>query len=785
MSLFNSTPPKIKINYLIKWLKVNYNFLNKRNFKIKNLNSERDRNFLVIINNKFHYVIKISNSIESKNFLEMQDYVLTSLNKKPLIKKIIPKKLHRSIKVFKDDNSSLCFVRILNYIEGEIFAKSKKSFTLESSLGSYIGILSKELQNIGHPASFRNFEWDPSNIDWIKNYLNLFKNKQKKIINKNLYEYNQFVKKNKNNLRFSLTHGDPNNYNLIVSNNQIVGLLDYGDMIYAPTINDLSICLAYALMNKESIYDSLKNIVTNFHNKFPITFEETYSLMSLVKSRLSITVVMAAKQIKKFPNNKYLTISEKDAWSLLYKLDKIDPHTFIYFIRNICNFPIDPNVLTKIPKTFLDKELNISDLLKKRSSFLGKNFSISYKKPLQFLEAKDQYLYDEKGQQYLDCVNNISHVGHCHPVVHEALIKQNLKLNTNTRYIYKIMNDYSEKLLSKFPKKLDTVFFVCTGSEANDLAYRIAKIYTKSKDVLVMNNAYHGHTNELINLSPYKFNGKGGEGKKSYVHVAEMPDGIRGKWKYSHKDWVNKYINQAKILIEKINYKKKKLSCFFTESILGCGGQIILPKNYLKEIYKLVKKNNSLFIVDEVQTGFARVGNHFWAFEEHGIVPDIVTLGKPMGNGHPLAAVITTKEIAEEFNNGMEYFNSFGGNPVSCAVGNAVLDVIKIENLQSHSYNTGKYLLESLKKIQNKYPDLISEVRGRGLFLGIDLIQQNNLSPNKKLANLLINHMRDKRILLSTDGPYNNVIKIKPPLPFNNINCDQLTYELNQFFKNL
>ena len=345
------------------------------------------------------------------------------------------------------------------------------------------------------------------------------------------------------------------------------------------------------------------------------------------------------------------------------------------------------------------------------------------------------------------------------------------------------MNDYSEKLLSKFPKKLDTVFFVCTGSEANDLAYRIAQTYTHSRDVLVLDNAYHGHTNSLIDLSPYKFKGKGGMGQKDHVHVAKMPDGIRGDWRYRNKSWIKEYIKDVQKVIDQIYSNNKKLSCFFVESILGCGGQIILPPNYLKETFKLVRKKNALCIVDEVQTGFGRVGNNFWGFEEHGIIPDIVTLGKPMGNGHPIAAVITTKEIANVFNNGMEYFNSFGGNPVSCAVGNAVLEIIENEQLQKHAQDVGKYFLNSLNFIKKNHPNLISEVRGRGLFIGIDFIKNLKNEPNKRLASFIINKLRNQGILLSTDGPYHNVIKIKPPLPFTKEDSDFVTQELDQVLR--
>ena len=456
------------------------------------------------------------------------------------------------------------------------------------------------------------------------------------------------------------------------------------------------------------------------------------------------------------------------------------------FLFNIWNkISPDPNLILRIPKSFYSNNNNFRDTLKKRRKNISDNLSISYNKPLHMLEAKDQYFFDRYGRRYLDCVNNISHVGHSNSHVHKAMIEQNLKLNTNTRYLYDTINDYSELLLNKFPKKLNKIFFVCTGSEANDLAYRIAQTYTNAKDVFVMDNAYHGHTNSLIDLSPYKFNSKGGLGKKDYVHVLDMPDPLRGKWRYQNSNWIQKYIDEAKTVIRN-KIKETKIACFFAESILGCGGQVILPKNYLKEIFSEIRKNNALCIVDEVQTGFGRVGRNFWSFEEHGVVPDIVTLGKPMGNGHPIAAVITTEKIASTFNNGMEYFNSFGGNPVSCAIGKAVLETIDNNKLQKNSLLVGNYFLKELKKIQVKYKKYISEVRGRGLFLGIDIIQKSNVSkPNKKLAKLLINHMRNQGILLSTDGPYDNVIKIKPPLVFTKFNVDHVCKNLETFFRKL
>ena len=327
MSVFNSVPPKISKIELIKWLKVNYPIFYKKNISLKELKSERDKNFLLKLKNKPLYVIKISNPAESISLLKLQDFVLNSLIKRNSVKNFIPKKIHSTIKVYHDQLNRDCYVRVLRFIEGKMYAV----------------VNHKELQNLNHPNAFRKFQWDPSNITWIKKEINFFKGNKKKIINTNLEEYNYFIKKNLKNLRFSLTHGDLNNYNLVVKNDLVSGLLDYGDMIYAPTINDLAISLAYALMKKEDLYSSLKNVVTSYHKVFQITYDEIFSLMSLVKARLTITVVMAEKQRKKFPNNKYLTISENDAWDLLYKLDQINPYLFIFLIRDYCGYQITKN----------------------------------------------------------------------------------------------------------------------------------------------------------------------------------------------------------------------------------------------------------------------------------------------------------------------------------------------------------------------------------------------------------------------------------------------------------
>ena len=418
--------------------------------------------------------------------------------------------------------------------------------------------------------------------------------------------------------------------------------------------------------------------------------------------------------------------------------------------------------------------LELKKIINKREKYIAPSFSLAYDNPIHFVKGKGQYLYDYKGNKYLDAVNNISHVGHCHPKVVEAAYKQNKILNTNTRYLHESIINYAQNICATLPDDLKVCFFTNSGSESNDLALRIARQYNDSSESIVIAGAYHGHTQALIDVSPYKFNGKGGFGAKDFVHVVPMPDKYKGEHINKNFKFEKYYIDKVKHIIADIENRGKQLALFIIEPILGCGGQVKLPNIFLKESFRAVKNAGGLCIVDEVQIGFGRLGSHFWGFEMSSVKPDIITLGKSIGNGHPLSVTITRKDIADMFNNGMEYFNSFGGNPVSCEVGQAVLDVIKDEGLQNNALEVGSYLFQGLLNLKNNY-DIIGDVRGRGLFLGVELIKESNqMIPASEEAKTVINLMRDKNILLSTDGPDNNVIKIKPPLVFNRKNADYL-----------
>ena len=441
----------------------------------------------------------------------------------------------------------------------------------------------------------------------------------------------------------------------------------------------------------------------------------------------------------------------------------------------------DPNLILDIPERCLEtRTRGETEILDMRRRNLGRNLSISYRKPLKIVRGRRQYLYAEDGRRFIDGVNNVCHVGHCHPHVVAAGQLQMPVLNTNTRYLHDNIIEYARRLLSKFPEPLDVCFFVCTGSEANELALRLARNYTGRKDILMVDGAYHGNTQALIDISPYKHDRPGGRGAPAWAHSIVMPDGYRGPHKGTGPETGTRYAAYVKATIEQIRKRGDGFAAFICESMLGCGGQIVLPDNYLREAFKHVRAGGGLCIVDEVQVGFGRAGSHYWAFESQNVVPDIVTLGKPIGNGHPLAAVITTAEIADAFANGMEYFNTFGGNPVSCAIGMAVLDVIENEGLQENAHRVGRHLLDGLQGLKNKYP-LVGDVRGLGLYVGVELVKnRETLEPATEEAGYVINRMRDHGILISTAGPLDTILKLKPPLVFSRKNAEQVVAVLDR-----
>ncbi|XP_065137258.1 5-phosphohydroxy-L-lysine phospho-lyase [Paramisgurnus dabryanus] len=426
-----------------------------------------------------------------------------------------------------------------------------------------------------------------------------------------------------------------------------------------------------------------------------------------------------------------------------------------------------------------------NETLEMRRKFIGESCRLFFSHdPVKIVRARGQYLYDEKGMQYLDCISNVQHVGHCHPSITEAAAAQMDLLNSNTRFLHDNIVLYAQRLAATLPKKLSVFYFVNSGSEANDLALRLARQYTQHQDVIVLDHAYHGHLTSLIDISPYKFRKL--EGQKEFVHVAPLPDTYQGMYREDHPNPGEAYADLLKSLIEEVHTKGRKISAFFAESLPSVGGQIIFPDGYCKRVAEYVHEAGGVYVADEIQTGFGRVGSHFWAFQLQEFCPDIVTMGKPMGNGHPVACVATTEEIARAFtDNGVEYFNTFGGNPVSCAIGLAVLDVIEKEDLRGNALRVGGHLKHLLSQLQTKY-SIIGDVRGVGLFIGMELVKDRcSRKPATEETAQLVRRLKEERIVMSTDGPWDSVIKFKPPMCFSIEDAERVAMCIDQILKEL
>lgn len=444
----------------------------------------------------------------------------------------------------------------------------------------------------------------------------------------------------------------------------------------------------------------------------------------------------------------------------------------------------DPNWLLGVASPQMQKKTaGAAETLIARRALLGHNLSVSYQQPLKIVHGWMQNLYDETGRAFLDVYNNVPLVGHSHPRVVRAAQEQLALLNTNTRYLHDNVVHYAERLTRLLPEPLRVCYFLNSGSEANELALRLARAHTNREDVIVLEHAYHGHTNALIDISPYKFNGPGGRGRKPWVHIAPIADDYRGAYRRGDADAGVKYARHVGEIIERVHHEKRQVAAYIAETLPSVAGQIVFPPGYLAEAYRLVRAAGGVCIADEVQTGFGRLGTNFWGFETQGVIPDIVVLGKPIGNGFPLAAVVTTPEIAASFANGMEFFSTFGGNPVSCAAGLAVLDVLEEERLQERALRVGNHWMAALKKTQERHA-LIGDVRGTGLFLGIDLVRDGTTrEPATEEADYVVNRLRERGILAGTDGPHRNVIKLRPPLIFSEADADLFVETLDSILQ--
>ncbi len=651
-------------------------------------------------------------------------------------------------------------LRLLSYLEGSFLAESKPNTALYFSLGRLLGQMNKALEGQYYSAvAAKNFDWDLKLYQRNLQYLPYISDaKKRKWAEYFFMQQKEVFDPLLPRLRKSVLHGDANDWNLLVDGEKVTGLIDFGDMCYSPLINELAIALTYVMFDKEDPVKWGIPVLSGYHEVMPLLPEEVDLLFYLVGTRLAVSISKSAYTKTLKPDSDYITVSEQPAWELLEKWVRINPKHVSHTFRTALGMPPAIADIT-------------DELLHQRLKVASKALSISFSKPIHMVGAAFQYMHDDLGNSYLDAYNNIPHVGHCHPKVVQAGQRQMARLNTNTRYLSEVYNNYAENLLSKFPAKLSKVFFVNSGSAASDLALRLAQAHSRKMGTVVMEHGYHGNTKNVIDISHYKYNRKGGHGKATHILEAPIPDTYKGAYTQNDGTAGRQY---ASDLIARIKQDDLEVGTFISEPIVGCGGQVPLAKGYLQEIYQFIRANGGVCINDEVQTGFGRLGNYFWGFEMQEVIPDIVILGKPIANGHPMGAVVTTDEVAASFETGMEFFSSFGGNPVSCAIAQSVLTVLEEEKLPQHAQEVGTYLLRGLENLTETC-HWAGNARGQGLFLGLELVKdKNRKEPFTELAAFVKNKLKNQNILIGTDGPFDNTLKIKPPLCFTIANADEL-----------
>ncbi|WP_350291865.1 aminotransferase class III-fold pyridoxal phosphate-dependent enzyme [uncultured Croceitalea sp.] len=670
-----------------------------------------------------------------------------------------------SIKLLElDGRLSIC--RMLTFLEGQFLAEARYNEKIYESLGEVLAKMNQQLsKSTSYILKARKWEWDLQYFHLNKEYLPAITDtKDRNLVLYFFQQYEEEVVPKITALRKQIIHNDANEWNILTNNNKVTGIIDFGDLAHSYLINEVAIAMTYAGYGKEHPFKDPLIVLKAYHTVNPLLEKEISLLYYLIAARLCTSVCNSARSRQLDPENSYAAISEESAWKTLKKWVQFSPKYIENKFRQAVGFKSIRT--TPIKKVLLKRHQHISTIL-----------SLSYEHPIHMERSAFQYMHDAHGNTFLDAYNNIPHVGHSHPKIVEAGQRQMAKLNTNTRYAYDLLGNYAEKLLSKFPNRLTKVFFVNSGSAASDLAIRMAKAHTHKTNLMVMEHGYHGNTQLAIDVSDYKFNNPMGQGQQNHIIKTTLPDAYRGK--FTDKNVGKRYAKEA---IENLNKTQKSIAAFISEPIVGCGGQVPLAPNYLKELYPEIRKQGALCISDEVQTGFGRLGSYFWGFEMHGVVPDIVVLGKPMGNGHPIGAVVVTNEIAASFEKGVEFFSSFGGNPVSCAIGMAVLEVIEEDGLQQNAAEVGDYYKSLLKELQAKN-SCIGDVRGEGLFLGIDIVKDGSKETDGKLASTIKNELRNQYILVSTDGPDDNVIKTKPPLCFTKQNAEEVVERIDAILK--
>jgi 4-aminobutyrate aminotransferase-like enzyme/Ser/Thr protein kinase RdoA (MazF antagonist) len=735
------------------------------------LDSERDQNFKLVVSDESAFLLKVSNHADDRAVLEMQtEAALHIARRDPDLPVMQPVQASSGGYLAEiEAGGHKHAVRLFTFLPGTMVTSTELDAAALHEFGAIVARMGRALRGFFHPAAGYRILWDLKHTPDLRRLLTSEPDRERrKLVTAVLDRFDNNVASGMSGLRGQIIHNDLTLDNVLLDDaHRVSGIVDLGDTTHTALVCDLAIALVSLMWGRADPLEAAHVAISGYSSVTRLEEPEAAILSDLVCARLAALVLIANWRVDRYPENAdYITGNVDLAWRLLEQFDELGWPAVARHMETAC---CDPALSQPIIGS-------TKQLLERRERVLGPALSpLSYDRPLHLVRAAGVRMFDNEGRAYLDAYNNVPVVGHSHPRVVEAIAEQSATLNTNTRYLHPAVVELAERLLASMPDGLDTVMFVNSGSEANEIAWRLATAYTGGNGGIVTAHAYHGVTAATAALSPEQW-----PRAERPPHIATIlaPDNYRGRYR-AEPEWSEHHATSVDNALADLRQKGVRPAALFLDALFTSDGIFAPPPAFLRDVVRRVHDAGGLYVADEVQCGHGRTGQHLWGFQSSGVAPDLVTLGKPMGNGHPVAAVVTRSEIAERFAASSTMFSTFGGNPVACRAALAVLDVIEEDNLIERAHATGARLRATLEAMAARH-EAVGDVRGEGLLIGVELVGDTEArSPAPRLANAVMNDMRERGVLVGLTGPDDNVLKIRPPLVLDDQDAAVITETLD------
>jgi 4-aminobutyrate aminotransferase-like enzyme/Ser/Thr protein kinase RdoA (MazF antagonist) len=729
------------------------------------LPGERDSNFRLRTADGREYVLKITDLAADVASVDCLSKVLDHLSEQDPslpVPRLFPTERGEPVGRFGRDgvDYAACLV---GFLPGRLLVDAEPNAAMLNTVGAVLARLDRALRGFFHPSLTRRLAWDVRRLPELVEFSAYLPAPLRDAVTAVCGAFRARLP-GLRGLRSQAIHGDCHAANILVdaAGRSITGILDFGDMIHAPLIFEPAVAMSELLTEGVAPLESTAAVLRGFAQGQWLEAEEIEALYDLVTARHAVTILVHAWRLRH--DARGAAVLDQAAVRSAESLERL-AHTDREALTRSWH---EAAGTSRPPAGILRPQTSVPPDLRRRHRLLGAGAELFYEKPLHLVRGRGVWMYDPEGQAYLDVYNNVPHVGHAHPAVVAAIQAQTAILATHTRYLHEKILHYAERLTARMPAHLDACIFVNSGSEANDVAWRMAQMASGHQGGLVMENAYHGITDAVAALTP----SVGKPRDPRVVTIAPPPAGLRAGDALSPAD-LAAAIDDADRAIARLSQRGMAPAAFYMDTAITSSGIFDPPPSWAAALSSRVRAAGALIVADEVQYGLGRSGSHFWGFERRGLTPDIVTLGKPVGNGYPMGVVIANRTLIEAFQAKFGFFSTFGGNAVAASAGLAVLEVLDTEQLTANAAATGAYLRAELESVAARHPCL-GQVRGTGLLLGLEVLA-GDLATAKRRNKRIINALASEaRILIGYEGPHANILKLRPPMPFGREHADLL-----------